>query len=723
MGSLVQYHIRMSSTHQHGIGKLPGHSHQESPSQHTESHPEYHNHVQSFSSKTHDPRLISSLSSFLAQQSDEFLHTLLQLRPDVLAFQLRSTHSLASHLLSPSSVHEALMHLPSTHLHFLHASSAVPSSDSSMIQEMKDELRQKALAWPTDDANPDSLETLPFSRYLEQLPYRDNFLRMLSLSPPAPCNSSLSDTLVPIVELLYDCELIITTIKENPLPLTNKNNVGVREWKKLAHVVNRNVQDTGWMIALLKYIHILTFSLDNQDHPQLLVVDDTYYHEWQSYEFSQKWATLVTAALDEHVCWWKIGTQSPGKPLIGPLSTLIHTPDPRLTLVLESLLSAAHYKPLPDPIDNVLWWRPYILTGAHPSSISMMLKFLTFLGIAVDNCVSNFGSLLSTQSSNNNLLAERAAALMPQAVDQVVVQSNGSLIVTGIPSAQLLRTLQSMARYESGGMGASYRICEEKIKQSLKSNICADHLINALQEITPTDIPSPVITLMRDAERTINRIHIGNAHSYIHCSDASDLSRLLHHRDISMHVHQLSATIAVSSLPTELLSHVLHMHDIDSLTLTHTASSRHSPDSDFRSSSLSEENILNDSGGRSPEHSALHESDERASHLTSDQAISHRIVTIREGDVLLNSKTIEGTVLKLDGTKLSLHAAMKSINDAIADEQLLKIKHITFNGAQHEDILLPLSLSHGRLMYKNQHTQQTQDLPIHRILQLERITL
>ena len=133
----------------------------------------------------------------------------------------------------------------------------------------------------------------------------------------------------------------------------------------------------------------------------------------------------------------------------------------------------------------------------------------------------------------------RVAALLPEAVEQVYLQHDLSVVSPGPLSPAIDARLRVVAVVESAGLAATYRITEDGLQRALSQGETADTLRAFLNEISSTGIPQPLDYLIQQSAERHGRYRVsalrpgeaptgapGDALSLVVAADAASIDTL-----------------------------------------------------------------------------------------------------------------------------------------------------------------------------------------------------
>lgn len=192
--------------------------------------------------------------------------------------------------------------------------------------------------------------------------------------------------------------------------------------------------------------------------------------------------------------------------------------------------------------------RPRRLPRRAAEVVAGLLDELTALGLVALGTVSLPGRLLADDPADVAGSALAAVTdLVPEPVEQVLLQADLTAVVPGVPAPELADLLRRSATLESRGGAAVFRFTEASIRGALDTGWVADDLLESIGRHSATPVPQPLEYLVRDVARRHGTLRVGSTASYLRSDDATHLETLLRHRDLGhLQLRQIAPTVLVS---------------------------------------------------------------------------------------------------------------------------------------------------------------------------------
>ncbi|WP_457948457.1 helicase-associated domain-containing protein [Pseudarthrobacter sp. alpha12b] len=398
-----------------------------------------------------------------------------------------------------------------------------------------------------------------------------------TLSPPLPelgrttaalrrnaALSAISETLRLVSELLH-------AIRENPLATLRSGGVGVREMRRLSDQLRIDQGAAGQLLELCGLAGLIRLDVDSSSWvqpPQL---------EWLVLPRQEQWLWLVNAWLASERVPSMVGqpmNTAPGAPArgasgntIAALSAGAQRPD--APVVRKRILEILHELTVeasgPDGTAPVLdaaavlqraeWSQPR-MARRFSSLIRGVLAEAEMLGLVGSGALSQLGSAFAEDNPDAALaiLGEH----LPAALNHVLLQADLTAVAPGYLTPALTEKLLVMADAEGQGPATIYRFSAESIKRALDDGYDAAGLLAFLREHSATAVPQPLAYLVEDTASRHGSLRVGQAASFIQSDDEAALRELLAGpKAAQLGLASLSPTVVTSSSPPRELAAAL----------------------------------------------------------------------------------------------------------------------------------------------------------------------
>lgn len=201
-----------------------------------------------------------------------------------------------------------------------------------------------------------------------------------------------------------------------------------------------------------------------------------------------------------------------------------------------------------DALTGYVEWLFPIDASATLTQAQVALVHADFLGLRCDQARTTIGSLI-VEGATDEAVAE-VAALLPDYIDKVLVQSDLTVIAPGPLRPDLEARLRAIANVESRSVASTYRLNPILMSRAMDGGSTVEDIEAFLTEISSTGIPQPVAYLISDvgSKHATIRVRPLDRGTLITCSDAPLAARLA--ADVSLRALGLT-----TESPTTLLTH------------------------------------------------------------------------------------------------------------------------------------------------------------------------
>ncbi|WP_370092813.1 helicase-associated domain-containing protein [Streptacidiphilus sp. MAP12-20] len=208
---------------------------------------------------------------------------------------------------------------------------------------------------------------------------------------------------------------------------------------------------------------------------------------------------------------------------------------------------------------RVRWQRPLRGGELRDRLVSWTLDEAEQLGLTGRRALARFAvPLLDGDEASAEA---RLAPLLPEPLDQVILQPDLTAIAPGPLHTPLAQTLAVAADVESKGGATVYRFTPDSVRRALDAGRSAAELHAFLADHSSTPVPQPLSYLVDDVARRHGRLRIGAASAYLRCDDDALLDELLaDRRAAQLRLRRLAPTVlAAQAEPTAVLTQLRAM--------------------------------------------------------------------------------------------------------------------------------------------------------------------
>jgi hypothetical protein len=400
-----------------------------------------------------------------------------------------------------------------------------------------------------------------------------------TLSPPVPelgrTTAALrrNAALGAIAETLRLVGEVLHAVKEQPLATLRSGGVGVREMRRLGEVLRIDQPRAGLLVELCGLAGLIRLDVDSStwvQPPEL---------EWLVLPRQEQWLWLVNA--------WLASERVPslvGQPISGTsgaaaghraasgstiiaLSAEAQRPDAPVVRkrILEILNELTREAAAPDGAAPVLdaaavlqraeWAQPR-MARRFSSLIRGVLAEAEVLGLLGSGALSQLGCAIADDEPDAalSILGEH----LPAELNHVLLQADLTAVAPGYLAPSLTEKLLLMADAEGQGPATIYRFSPHSIRRALDAGHGAPTLLQFLREHSATAVPQPLQYLVEDTAARHGRLRVGAAASFIQCEDEATLLELLDGpKTAGLGLVRIAPTVLVSSAPPRETAQVL----------------------------------------------------------------------------------------------------------------------------------------------------------------------
>jgi Helicase conserved C-terminal domain len=350
-------------------------------------------------------------------------------------------------------------------------------------------------------------------------------------------------------------ELLVDHWGARPPVALRTGALSARDLRAAADTVQLDVATTSLLIEVAAAAHLVATWPDSDGNPAWTPTEA--FDTWTDEPAARRWVALAQAWLDTERVPGLVGSRDDqGRPrnALDPELAARQAPETR-RMTLAALADLAPGRVLAtgtgaaSVVARVAWQRPRRPTSRADQVVSA-LDEAGHLGITALGGLSSHGRLLLRGDDPAPVL-ER---LLPDEVDQVLVQADLTAVAPGPLVRDRARDLHLMADVESRGQATVYRFTPSSVRRAFDAGWAAHEVHAFLERISRTPVPQPLSYLVDDAARTFGTIRVGHAEAFLRADDEAALTEVLHHpRTSSLGLRRIAPTVLVSTTPVEVL--------------------------------------------------------------------------------------------------------------------------------------------------------------------------
>ncbi len=333
--------------------------------------------------------------------------------------------------------------------------------------------------------------------------------------------------------------------------------LAVRDLKAAARLIHAEVSTTALLVEVAAAAGLLALGIDQDGNSAWLPTDS--YDAWATKPTARRWVILAEAWLASPRLASRVGTKdAQGKTwnaLAPELAAPLQVETRRLTLAVlaeqppGAALSAG--TGLPSLVTG-LWWRRPRRPPAREAMVAWTVKEAGALGVLGLDGMSSAGRALTAGDVDRAI--SDLTPLLPELVDQVMVQADLTAVAPGPLESATARTLHLLADIESRGGATVYRFSAGSLRRALDAGWSVAEVHEFLDGVSSTPIPQPLTYLVNDAARTFGNLRVGVAESFIRSDDQALIAELSNHpQAAAWGLRKLAPTVIVSTTPVAVL--------------------------------------------------------------------------------------------------------------------------------------------------------------------------
>ncbi|NOJ61056.1 helicase-associated domain-containing protein [Arthrobacter sp. 260] len=533
----------------------------------------------------------------------------------------------------------------------------------------------------------------------------------LRAAPPTPdlgaIRTSLRDNAAhgAVAETLRLITELVAVVGEHPIATLRSGGVGVREIRRLAEALRVDTDQASWLVELGAIAGLLALDVDTSRwrvEPGM---------PWLTQDRVEQWRRLVTAWQDAQRAPALVGSQLTAGTTINALAAEAARPDAphirsRMLAALTALSTAAEGGPGDDGrapvltenavVERLTWSQPR-LQRRFVRLVPGMMAEATRLGLLGSGALTELGALTAEGKLDDAAAVLRSA--LPAPLRHFMLQADLTAVAPGYLEPEVAAELALLSTPEGQGPASIYRFSADSLRRAFDAGQDAPSILAFLGRHSATDVPQPLKYLVDDTASRYGRLRVGRANSYVRSDDDAALSALLTDpRAAALGLVQLAPTVVVSQASGPELAAVLrdlgYAPALEGAPLQPTAG---------RSASAG--------GAGSPSSSRVTVNP----WTLSAEDITHQVEVLRGA----GTSPANGMTTAESDTLLGLETLRK----AIRLRSPVRLGFADSQGNSTRQVLVPLSVSGGRVRVIDPANEVEKVVSIHRIMDVELLTL
>ncbi|MBG6183278.1 hypothetical protein IWX65_001227 [Arthrobacter sp. CAN_A214] len=529
-----------------------------------------------------------------------------------------------------------------------------------------------------------------------------------------------------VAELLRGLSALLAAASTTPVATLRSGGVGVRELRRLTESLQCETRDTPWLLELAAAAGLLTLDVDDSRWKPSETA-------WDSRSRHEQWLILLRGWLELDRAPSLTGSKLADGSAINALAAEGSRPD--APLVRRRLLTAAVElagrpageepdvaQSLPtagfavqDLVEWLSWHQPR-LRRRFERLVPGMLTEAAALGLFGGGALTPIGFLVE-----QGLLDDAAAAVgvaLPAPVSRVVLQADLTAIAPGYLEPAVARELLVLSTPEGQGPASTYRFSADSIRRALDAGHDAASITAFLTEHSATEVPQALTYLVEDTAGRYGSLRVGRAASYVRTEDDAVVAALLADpRAAALGLVQLAPTVIASpASPAELTSLLRDLGYAPAPEVrpgTPGRGTRRSPDGPHP----------DDAASAVPPPPQSPSSSSSASIAASRARLNPWSLSEEEIEAQLASLRLRGTG-RVDrspgqGQESEVLLGLETLRTAIRRKVPVRLGTADSQGNSVRQILVPLSVSGGRVRVYDPQKQVEKVVSVHRVMDVE----
>ncbi|WP_104181011.1 helicase-associated domain-containing protein [Arthrobacter sp. B0490] len=534
----------------------------------------------------------------------------------------------------------------------------------------------------------------------------------LEVTPPtAPgrtTRTSLRDNAAfgAIAETLRLMTALLGSVAATPVTTLRSGGVGVRELRRVREALRSDDGATAWLLELAAAVGLITLDPDDSRWKT------SRLDAWDALDRDAQWLLLVEGWLAVDRAPALVGSRLPDGTAINALAAEASRPDApmvrqRLLAVAVELSDAAAdpagtasgttASPVlaEESVVGLASWHQPRLQRRFARLLPGMLTEAASLGLTGGGALTGAGRLVAEGRFEDAADAIREA--LPDAVSQVVLQADLTAVAPGYLQPEVARGLLRMATPEGQGPATTYRFSADSIRTALDAGEDAPSILAFLRSSSVTEIPQALAYLVEDTASRYGTLRVGRAGSYLRTEDdAVTAAVLADPRAAVLGVVQIAPTVLVSPASAPELTALLR-------------------DLGFSPASDAVAAVAPSPAGGEPAAPARVPPDQLRSRLNpwsvAEEEIAAQLVALRSAKPVPPDPA--------GGSDSDTLLGLETLRTAIRSRSRIRLGTADSEGNHVRQVLVPLSVSGGRLRVVDPETQVEKVVSVHRVMDVE----
>ncbi len=630
------------------------------------------------------------------------------------------------HTLTSASAAQALTHVTADPVAWNRVLADAPEAATTLLSRLRDTpvgstaagsdgVTQPAVRWLQDRCLLAPLDALhvELPRSVGMALRGHAVFASLEIQPPTTTGSttraSLRDNAAfgAIAETLRLMTALLGSVASTPVATLRSGGVGVRELRRVREALRIDDGATAWLLELAAAVGLLTLDPDDSRWKT------SRLDAWEALDRDAQWLLLVEGWLAVDRAPALVGSRMPDGTAINALAAEASRPDgpmvrQRLLAVAVELSDAvgpsdpvsedraAAVPVLDEPsVVGLASWHQPRLHRRFARLLPGMLTEAASLGLTGSGALTEAGRLVAGGRFEDAALTVRDA--LPEPVSQVVLQADLTAVAPGYLQPEVARGLLRMATPEGQGPATTYRFSADSIRAALDAGEDAPSILAFLRSSSITEVPQALTYLVEDTASRYGRLRVGRAGSYLRTEDDAVAAAVLADpRAAVLGVVQIAPTVLVSPASAPELTALLR-------------------DLGFSPASDAVAVVATSPAQADPVTTARVPPDQLRSRLNPWSVAEEEIATQLEA--LRSARPLPAD--PAGGSDSETLLGLETLRAAIRSRSRIRLGTADSEGNHVRQVLVPLSVSGGRLRVVDPETQVEKVVSVHRVMDVE----
>jgi len=321
-----------------------------------------------------------------------------------------------------------------------------------------------------------------------------------------------------ITTFLRWTEEVLNFWAQEPPTALRSGGLGVRDLKDLSLHLGVDESCAAFVAEVSYLAGLLTIDPDDK------ILPTHQFDIWLVQNPAARWQQLLSAWLISSRMSGLVGKE--GSKNVAPLGPELDRSLAASTRKLVLNLLRENSEIAPDSHSLYLaaqWLSPNKRSGGlQEDYILWTLREAEWLGITGQGVISAYGIDFLNGGDSAAIISD-----LPQAVDNILIQSDNTAIAPGPLEHEVAQELALIADVESRGGATVFRFSEGSIRRGLDHGRTGEEITKFLKKTSKTPMPQPLEYLIADVAKKHGKLRVGNTASFIRCEDSALITQIL----------------------------------------------------------------------------------------------------------------------------------------------------------------------------------------------------